>query len=171
MPAVRDFRKYSFHASRVDRCGRHIGSKLYWKLYTIENTIRVVINSVLSAQIGNQWWAAAVDRNIVARAQRFRNSYAAKPQNANPGVHDIHLVFLSDLTEIIRANSNLFAPVVPNTNQWITTLETIRVPRNLVGHMNFPNAFDRNAIDSAYSQLPALLRHLTASNVPIEIPQ
>ena len=60
MPTVRDFKKYSFHPSRIDRCGRHIGSKLYWKLYAIENTIRVVIHSVLSAQIGNQWWAAAV---------------------------------------------------------------------------------------------------------------
>ena len=75
------------------------------------------------------------------------------------------------MTEIIRANSNLFVPVVPNTNHWIAILEAIRVPRNLVGHMNYPNAFDRNAIDSAYSQLPALLRHLAASNVPIEIPQ
>jgi len=172
MPAVRDFRKFSFEASRVDRCGRHIGSKVYWKLYAIENTIRIVIHSVLSAQIGKHiWWATAVDRNIIAKAQKFRNSYAARPQNANPGVHDIHLVFLSDLTEIIRANSNLFAKVVLDTNQWITTLESIRVPRNLVGHMNFPNTFDRNAIDSAYSQLPALLRQLTTRNVPIEIPQ
>jgi hypothetical protein len=144
---------------------------VYWKLYAIENTIRVVIHSVLTAQIGAEWWAAAVDRNIVEKAQRFRSRYAAKPQNANPGAHEIHLVFLSDLTEIVRANSNLFVPVVPNTNQWIATLEAIRVPRNLVGHMNFPNAFDRSAIDSAYSQLPALLRHLTASNVSIEIPQ
>ena len=171
MPAVRDFRKYSFHPSRVDRCGRDIGSKVYWKLYAIENTIRVVIHSVLSAQIGNQWWAAAVDPKIVARAQGIRNSYAAKHQNANPGSHDIHLVFLKDLTEIIRANSNLIISVIPNTNQWIAALEAIRVPRNLVGHMNFPNAFDRSAIDSAYSQLPMLLQHLTASNVPIEIPQ
>jgi hypothetical protein len=171
MPTVRDFKKYSFHPSRIDRCGRHIGSKLYWKLYAIENTIRVVIHSVLTAQIGAQWWAAAVDPKIVKRAQGFRSGYAARPQNANPGVHDIHLVFLSDLTLIIRANNNLFVSVVPNTNHWIVTLEAIRVPRNLVGHMNYPNAFDRNAIDSAYSQLPALLQHLTARNVPIEIPQ
>jgi len=171
MPVVRDFRKYSFHSSRVDRCGRHIGSKVYWKLFAIENTIRVVIHSVLTAQIGAQWWATAVDRKIVAKAQSVRNDYAARPQNANPGAHDIHLVFLRDLTEIIRANNNLFAPVVPNTNQWIATLEAIRVPRNLVGHMNFPNTFDRNAIDSAHSQLPALLGHLIASNVPLEIPQ
>lgn len=170
MPAVRDFRNYSFRPSRIDRCGRDVGSKIYWKLYAIENTIRIVIHSVLSVQINPSWWSVAVDARIVAKAQRFRASYAARPRNARPGVHDIHLVFLSDLTEIIRANSHLFMPVVPSTNQWIATLESIRVPRNLVGHMNFPNAFDRTAIDYAYLQLPALLGHLAASSVPIDIP-
>ena len=59
------------------------------------------------------------------------------------------------------------------TNQWIVTLEGIRVPRNLVGHMNFPNTYDRNAIDAAYAQLPALLAHLSAAPnpIPIVIPQ
>ena len=47
------------------------------------------------------------------------------------------------MTEILRANSNLFLKVVPDTDEWIVTLEAIQVPRNLVGHMNFPNAFDK----------------------------
>ncbi len=173
MPVVRDFRNYSFKPARIDRCGRNIGSRVYWKLYAIENTIRVVIHSVLSVQspFGPNWWGGAVDQRIQAKAQKFRGSYAAKPKNALPGIHDIHLVFLSDLTEIIRANSNLFTPVVPTTDQWIATLEGIRVPRNLVGHMNFPNAFDRTTIDNAYQQLPSLLSHLAANNVPIDIPK
>jgi hypothetical protein len=169
MPVVRDYRKYSFLPNRIDRCGRDIGSKLYWKLYAVENTIRIVVHSVLSAQIGTNWWISAVDQTIITKAQRFRASYVARPQNANPGIHDVHLIFLSDLTEIIRANSNLFRPVVPDIDLWISRLEGIRVPRNLVGHMNFPNAYDRNAIINAYSQLPSLISHLKARNVPLEI--
>jgi len=107
----------------------------------------------------------------VSKAAKFRASYSAKPKNASPGTSDIHLVFLSDLTEILRANSNLFLPVVPDTNQWISTLEAIRVPRNLVGHMNFPNTFDKNAIDSAYLQLPSLLGHLATRSVPVLVPK
>ena len=173
MPQVRDFRKFAFHADRIARCGRHVGTKLYWKLYAIENTIRIVLHSVLSVQVNPNWWSLAVDQRIVLNAQRFRRSYAANPQNASPGAHDIHLVFLTDLTEIMRANSHLLSPVVPTTNQWIVTLEGLRLPRNLVGHMNFPNAHDRTAIDSAYSQLPALLAHLSTSPnpIPIIIPQ
>lgn len=170
MPVVRDFRKYSFLPMRIDRCGRDVGRKSYWKLYAIENTIRIVIHSVLSIQIGPNWWATAVNPKIAAKAQGFRASYAAKPRNASPGAHDIYLVFLNDLTEIIRANSNLITPIIPSTSFWITTLEGIRIPRNLVGHMNFPNAFDRTAIDNAYAQLPSLIGHLTARGIPIDIP-
>ncbi|MGA9507745.1 MAG: hypothetical protein WBV55_03765 [Candidatus Sulfotelmatobacter sp.] len=171
MPRVRDFRSLAFKPERIARCGRNIGAEVYWKLYAIENTIRIVIHSVLSVQINPNWWTVAVDPKIVGNAQRFRKSYVAKPQNASPGAHDIHLVFLSDLTEIMRANSHLISTVVPTTNQWIVTLEGIRLPRNLVGHMNFPNTYDRNAIDAAYSQLPALLGYLVAFPIPITIPQ
>lgn len=112
-----------------------------------------------------------MDPDVATKASRFRTHYAARPRNANPGGSDIHLIFLSDLTEILRANSHQFLPVVPDTNNWIATLEAIRVPRNLVGHMNFPNAFDKSAIDFAYSQLPSLVNHLATRGVPILVPR
>jgi len=173
MPRVRDFRQFAFQLNKIVRCGRNVGAEVYWKIYAIENTIRIVIHSVLSAQIHNNWWSVAVDQRIVENAQRFRRSYAANPRNASPGAHDIHLVFLSDLTEIMRANSHLISRIVPTTSQWIVTLEGIRLPRNLVGHMNFPNTYDRNAIDAAYAQLPALLALLSAAPnpIPLIIPQ
>lgn len=171
MPAVRDFRNSAFKPARIDRCGRHIGSKLYWKLYAIENTIRIVINSVLTDQLGANWWRIAVDPDVISKAARFRSHYAARPRNASPGFTDIHLVFLSDLTDILRANSHQFIPLVPSTNNWITALESIRVPRNLVGHMNFPNTFDKAAIDSTYAQLPTLMSELSTNGVPILIPK
>ncbi len=171
MPLVRDFRNSSFRLDRIDRCGRYVGSKLYWKLYAIENTIRIVVNSVLTLQLGANWWTVAVDPDVVRTASRFRVHYAARPKNASPGILDIHLIFLSDLTEILRANSHQFLPLIADTNNWITALEAIRVPRNLVGHMNFPNAFDKAAIDSAYAQLPSLVNQLTTHGVPILIPR
>jgi hypothetical protein len=171
MPIVRDFRNTAFKPDRIDRCGRHIASKSYWKLYAIENTLRIVINSVLTAQLSANWWSVAVDPDVVAKAAKFRKHYAARPQNASPGVGDIYLTFLTDLTNILRDNSHQFLPLVPSTNNWIAALESIRVPRNLVGHMNFPNAFDRAAIDSAYSQLPSLMNELSTSGVPVLIPK
>jgi|SRR5437868_1100141 hypothetical protein len=170
MPIVRDFRKYSFQASRIDRCAKNVGGKLYWKLYALENTVRIVINSVLLLQIGQQWWTTAVAPPVRTEAQRRRNRAAARPQHASPGVHDIYLIGLFELIEILRANSHLFLPIIPETNQWVVTLEGIRPSRNLVGHMNFPNAYDRGAIDVAHRQLPNLVARLSGQNIPIAIP-
>jgi hypothetical protein len=148
-----------------------VGTKLYWKLYAIENTLRIVVNSVLTLQLGPGWWNVAVDPDVVSKASRFRAHYAARPRNANPGIADIYLIFLSDLTEILRANSHQFLPVISDTNNWIAALEAVRVPRNLVGHMNFPNAFDKAAIDSTYAQLPSLIGQLRTNGVSILIPK
>jgi hypothetical protein len=171
MSRTRDFRNLSFSPERIDRCGRYIGSNLYWKFYAVENTFRIVLNSVLTAQLGVDWWDLAVDPEVARRSRRFRSSYTARPRHANPGQHDIHLLFLSDLTDIMRMNSHIFVPVLPDVDQWIATLEAIRIPRNLVGHMNFPNAHDLATIDNAYSLLPRLLSSLAAGHVPISIPR
>jgi len=122
-------------------------------------------------QLGPNWWNLAVDPDVVRRAARFRAHYAARPRNASPGIEDIHLIFLTDLTEILRVNSHQFLPVVADINNWIALLESIRVPRNLVGHMNFPNAYDKAAIDSAYALLPSLFSRLTANAVPVLMPR
>src|SRR6202021_2732749 len=137
MSLVRDFRKYSFVARHVDRCGRHIGSRVYWKLYAIENTLRVIVNSVLSQQISQQWWGQAVDPKLAIKAQKRRQRYAAKPKHANPGWHDIYLVDLFDLTEIFRINSHLFIPIVPETDEFLVLLDAMSVSRNTLGQMNF----------------------------------
>ena len=171
MPLVRDFRGYSFQPERIDRCGRHVGLRIYSKLYVIENTLRVVIHSVLTANISPDWWSVAADKTMRDDAQRFRKRYAVKPQHASPGKHDIHLTFLSGLTEILRIHRHLFLRAVPDIDQWIAALEQILLPRNLVGHMNFPNTFDRNAINSAYLKLPSLLRNLAKNNIAVQIPQ
>src|SRR5271169_1452694 len=99
---VRDFRRYGFAAKRVDGCGHYIANTSYWKLYAVENTLRVVINSVLSAQIAPNWWPITADPRIAANAVRFRRQYTLRPRHASPGRHDIYLVFLSDLNQIIR---------------------------------------------------------------------
>jgi len=41
------------------------------------------------------------------------------------------------------------------------------VPRNIIGHMNFPNTYDRSQINNAYSQLPGLIGQLISSSVPV----
>ena len=112
MPPVTDFRGAAFNATRIDSCGRDVGRRVYWKLYVIENTIRVIVSSVLTIQIGSTWWATAADKRIQQQVQHFKTLYAQAPWHSAPGNHDIYYTGLSDLGEIIRANRNLFLPLM-----------------------------------------------------------
>ncbi len=170
MSAPVDFRIVPFSALSIDSSGKDIGKRVYWKLYAIENLVRVIIHSVLSAQIGSNWWGTAVDSTIQKEVQRFKSAYAKKPWHSSPGVHDIYFTHLSDLNEIIRANSNLFFPAIHDIDQWMARIEQIRLPRNIVGHMNWPSSTDRQRINVLYSDIHALIDHLSRSGFTLAIP-
>src|ERR1700678_1831493 len=170
MAMTRDFRRYKFAADRIDRCGHYVADESYWKLYAVENTIRVVISSVLTAQLGPNWWTVVLNPNLARNIQRVREEYTEKTRHASPGRHDIYLAFLSDLNQILRIQSNQFRTVIPDVDRWIARLEGIRLPRNLVGHMNFPNYYDRERVSNAYERLPVLLSQLRDRGIAILIP-
>lgn len=162
MPAIRDFRAApGFDLGRVNTAGRDVGRRVYWKLYAIENVARVIVHSVLSAQIGSAWWTTAADPGLQKKAQGFRSRYTSKPWHSSPGSHDIYYVDLSDLNEIIRANSHLFLPIIPDIDQWMARIEQVRLPRNIVAHMNWPNDTDRKRIDVLFDDLRALSSSLS----------
>ncbi|HKW61442.1 MAG TPA: hypothetical protein VJN89_02760 [Candidatus Acidoferrum sp.] len=170
MPAPRDFRKFNFSQARVERCGKYVGRYNYWKLYAIENILRVTLNSVLSRQIGPAWWTVAVDPDVQKKATKVRASYASKPWHTPAGSHDIYYVFLPDISNIMRANSHLLAPVIPAISTWIKRIDDIRIPRNLVGHMNFPNLPDRQMIDALHRDMGSLIGQVQSHGLPVNIP-
>lgn len=170
MVATKDFRQYAFDPSRVDAAGKDVARNIYWKLYAIENTVRVIAHSVLLAQIGAHWWTVAVDPGIQGNVTRRRLEYASHPWHSTPGKHDVYFAFLSDLSKILAANSHLFTPVIPDIHQWVARIEQIRLPRNIVGHMNWPHKTDRQRIDVVYADLQHLLQQLAASKTGLSIP-
>ncbi len=170
MPTAVDFRSSAFDGTRVNTSGRDIGRRVYWKLYAIENIFRVIIHSVLSVQIGPGWWNVAVDRKIQRQVQTFKAEYARRPWHSSPGTHDIYYTHLSHLNEIMRANSNLFLPIIPDIDEWVGRIEQLRLPRNIVGHMNWPSATDRQRIDVFFSDIHALANHLTSPGFTLSIP-
>lgn len=51
----------------------------------------------------------------------------------------------------MRANSNLFHPILPHLDKWIVGIEDLRLPRNIIAHMNYPNSIDMTRIDVFYA--------------------
>jgi hypothetical protein len=87
-----------------------------------------------------------------------------------PGRHAIYYTLLSELSKIIAANGHLFEPIVPEIDQWIARLEQVRIPRNIVGHMNWPSDTDRQRIDVCHSDLQELVKHLATKGLNLSIP-
>jgi hypothetical protein len=171
MPSVPDYRAIAFTTTSVCRSGRNIGKVVYWKLYAIENYYRVLLHSILSVQVSPSWWQLAVDPKIQSKALNFRQQYTTRPWHTNPGSHDIYYLDLKDLNEIARANSNLLQPIILDIDVWIAKIESIRLPRNIVAHMNFPNGKDKARIDVIYTDFEHLMSMLVAgANINFQTP-
>ena len=170
MATTKDFRQYALAPSHVDAAGKHVGRHIYWKLYAIENIVRVITHSILSVQSGPTWWQSAADAQIKGNVAWKKSDYANMPWHSTPGKHDIYYTTLSELVKIITNHSNLFTPLIPNINQWIVRLEEIRLPRNIVGHMNWLSKNDKNRIDLLHADLLQLIHKLSASGTALSIP-
>lgn len=168
MPPIKDFRVLPhFGADKVVASGTKVGRRTYWKLYAIENFYRVLLHSILSVQLGSNWWALAVDQTIRDRATDFRSRYNSRPWHTGQGQHDIYYTDLRDLNEIARANSNVLQPVVKDIDQWLAKVEGVRLPRNVVAHMNYPSETDVRRIDTLYDDFSTLVSHVQRTNPSI----
>ena len=170
MPAISDFRNYAFDTARVEAAGKNVGSKVYWKLFAIENLVRVVVHSILTVQAGSNYWSIAIDPGIRGQVEKRRKDYASRPWHSTPGKHDIYYTFLSDLNKIIAANSHLFKPMVPDIDQWVARIEQVRLPRNIVGHMNWLSMTDRQRIDVFHADVQHLIQHLASAGASLIVP-
>jgi hypothetical protein len=168
--SINDFRIKPLNFSSIDDSGKYIGKNIYWRLYTIENLVRIVVHSVLIVQIHKNWWDTAADESLKKKVIKRKAGYLSVPWHSNPGSHEIYFIDLSDLMEIIRANSHLISPMVKDIDLWVGKLEQVRVPRNVAAHMNWPNATDKQRIDVLHSDVKAWMSHLSAK-IAFVVPQ
>jgi hypothetical protein len=160
MAGTQDFRLSAFARQRVDNCGRYLGHNTYWKLYSIENYLRVILHSVLLDQIGSTWLDQSIDSEKKKNIAKSKKDYLKKPVHTLPGNHDVYYLYLSDLSKIMLANRHLILSLIPDVDNWVVKIEQARIPRNLIGHMNFPNQGDRVRIDMLHAELSGLVQKL-----------
>lgn len=170
MAAPPDFRTQPLALDGIADCGRYAGRSSYWRLYVIENLVRVIAHSVLTVQINPNWWSVAVSTGVDRKVQSVKSDYRAQPNRANPGSHDIYYLFLPDLTKIVANHAHLFRQIIPDIDVWVARLEQIRLPRNVVSHMNWLNHADRTDVDILYTALKSLYRRLRKSGINLLVP-
>ena len=109
---------------------------LYQKLYLLENSIRNVINRVMTAKHGTDWWTTQVSRQVRDRVQGRKEKEDKAPWHGKRGSHDIYYSDFSDLKNIMVKNWTDFEDIVPN-QAWITfKLEELEPARNTLAHHN-----------------------------------
>lgn len=165
-----DYRTLPLSVSSIADCARFTGERPYWRLYVTENVLRVIVHSVLTEQYGQNWWSFAVGKKADETVQGRKAEYLAQPQHSFPGPHDIYFLLLSDLARIMLEQSQHFLRRVPDIDAWISRIESVRLPRNVVGHMNWLNASDIQEIDQLYIDIRKLERRLARSRFNLLIP-
>jgi len=176
MTETKDFRNYAFSSHRIEKCGKFLGNFYYWKLFIIENTLRIFIHSVLTVQYtekGENWWDDL--------AGEAKNSYERNKKNylkpearffSLPGKHPIYFIDIKDLNEILRANFTLFVPVIGESilNKLILDIETLRIPRNIIAHVNFPKKKDLDRINTFFEDVSVYIDFIKEKNIKVIIP-
>lgn len=178
MPRVVDYRIIPFQVSKVGDSGRYVGRTAYWKLYAIENLVRVMINSILPDQLGSDWWSTVASNSGSRRrgqtlgdqVETLKRKYQQSPNRTSPGNHDIYYLYLPDLTKIIFNNRAVFLPVIPDIDDWIARIENLILPRNVVAHMNWLNQPDNTEIEEVYIGLKRLASELIRNGRSMTIP-
>lgn len=169
---VQDYRVTSIYdASKIRSVGRGVGKLYYWRLYELENIARIIVYSVLDAQLGQSWWQIAVDPGTQLYAASERSAAVKRRFNASPGTHNLYFITFGQLKNIILKNRNIFIPLLPHIDSWILALEKVTAPRNLVCHMNYINGFDQAAIQNALGEsLRQTNFLLKGSSVSLSVP-
>lgn len=155
-----DYRNSNWNTAVLTRYGKKLGKDYYWKIYVSENTIRVIIHSVLVIQVGLDWWDKVVDPGIHRTSIKIKKSYLTQVPPRSPGGHDIYCTYLANLGRILFDNKGYFRPLLPDIERVIIALEKIKLPRNLVGHMNVLTSNDKRAITNFHRLSTSMVKKL-----------
>lgn len=114
---------------------------VYPILYIVENSLREVIQRVMTAKYGADWWNTSLDAGKVKHLKDTSDQRRAKEGqmrwHQRRGAHPIDYVNLDDLAIIIEAKQDDFFPGVLGERDWFKQFMRELAPsRNVLCHMN-----------------------------------
>jgi hypothetical protein len=142
-----------------------LGNLLFPALYQLENGLRLIVNSFLTACYGGDWWndsLKAKKPDIVMYAEDQKRKFDAMPwigDSAAVEVLPVHLITLGQLEEIVRVyRSDCIPELFPSIEFFLGHMEVIKRVRNLYSHM-FP-CITREDCTITRSEIRTLARHI-----------
>lgn len=109
-------------------------ANVYVAIAAFENSVRDLITSVLSEQVGAEWWEKCVSEKIRNRAQQKLDEENTVRWHVQRGESPINYTLMADLISILRQNWEHFEPHIP-TIEWAAGLmDVIERSRNVIMH-------------------------------------
>lgn len=139
----------SVHANEA----KVMAERVYPMLYLFENSLRDLIERVLKAAYGDDWWIKAVPKTVRDTAASHKADEAKNPWHGKRGKRELEYVLLSQLWHVIHHQWKFFADFFPN-QAWIEGLVTndMNVSRNVIAHMNPLSDHDVKNIEAAFNK-------------------
>lgn len=128
-----------------------MAERVYPTIYVFENSVRDLIERVLKAQFGADWWTKAVPGKVQSTAKNHKDTEKKDPWHSQRGGRDIDYVFLNDLWSIIKHQWMHFKDLFP-TQSWAETLITsdMNVSRRVLAHMTPLDADGVKNLEAAF---------------------
>lgn len=138
---------------------KRMSERVYPTLYVFENSARDLIEAVLRAKHGKEWWEEGVPRKVRETAAKHKADEAKDPWHGTRGGREIDYVFLVDLWAIVKHNWTDFQDLFPD-QAWIQTLikSDMNVSRRVLAHMTPISTDDIKGIEAAFRKWVKQLR-------------
>lgn len=136
-----------------------MAEKVYPRLYFFENSLRDLIERVLSDAFGADWWEKAVPSKIKDKAREHKEAEATDAWHGKRGSRELDYILLSQLWGVMNHNWSRFKPYFPN-KAWIEDLITneMNVSRRVIAHMNPLSDDDVHNVVGAFKKWEKQLR-------------
>lgn len=138
---------------------KRMSERVYPTLYVFENSLRDLIEAVLRAKHGKNWWTEAVPTKVRETAAKHKADEATNPWHGARSGREIDYILLNELWAIIKDNWGDFKHLFPD-QPWIQTLITrdMNVSRRVLAHMTPLSADDITGIEASFRKWVNQLR-------------
>lgn len=129
-----------------------MAERVYPLLYVFENSLRDLIELVLKAKYGGDWWTKAVPSKVREAAEELKEQEKKDTFHGKRGRRDIDYLLLTHLWKIVNHKWSDFAPLFPPGKHWVQSVieNDMNVSRRPVAHMNPLEDDDIKNVETAF---------------------
>lgn len=109
-------------------------SELYIILHCYENSVRCLIEKVLSHELGEDWWEKAASAKMKSFVDSRRQAEQRKKWLSPRGQTPLYYLEWGDLVKLIRKYEKLFLPQIDSLRFVENRFEELETLRNIVAH-------------------------------------